>query len=230
MSTAIKIDIISDVMCPWCAVGYASLTKAIEALGDKAEVAIQWYPFELNPAMSAEGQELREHLAEKYGSTDEQSRENRERITDMGKGLGFEFNFYEGQRIVNTFAAHQLLTWAGELSQQENQPDELQTTLKMALFNGYFRDGLDVSQQAVLLDIAEGVGLGRDEAQNILTQETYAGAVRAEQQQWQEMGIHSVPAVILQNKYLVSGGQPPEAFVQALTQVIKEDQQGAAEG
>lgn len=223
MSTAIKIDIISDVMCPWCAVGYASLNKALEALADKVTVEIQWHPFELNPAMPAEGQDLREHLTEKYGSTDEQSRENRQRITDMGKGLGFEFNFYDGQRILNTFAAHQLLTWAGELAQQNDQPKMLQTALKMALFHAYFRDGRDVSQVTTLLDIAQETGLKREDAEQILTQQTYAGAVRAEQQQWQEMGIHSVPAVILQNKYLVSGGQPPEAFIQALTQIIKED-------
>lgn len=222
MSTPIQIDIISDVMCPWCVIGYASLNKALQSLPE-VSARVQWHPFELNPQMADEGQNLREHLAEKYGSTPEQSREIRERITSMGADLGFEFNFSDEQRIFNTFDAHQLLSWAGELSQNPDWPDDLQTQLKLALFTAYFRDGRDVSDRQQLLEIAAEVGLDQQQSNDILQQQHFASEVRAEQQQWQQMGIQSVPAVVLNNKYLVSGGQPVDVFIEALRKVVSEN-------
>ena len=162
--------------------------------------------------MGPEGQNLREHLMQKYGSSAEDSRAARERITQMGAALGFEFNFTDDQRIVNTFNAHQLLHWAAEQGRQ--------TELKMALFSAYFTHGRDVSVVDELVAIAEETGLNRDEARSVLNDQRFAGAVRAQQQHWQELGIHSVPAVILNERYLISGAQPPESYIRALTELL----------
>ncbi|WP_430461444.1 DsbA family oxidoreductase [Thalassolituus sp. LLYu03] len=211
MTTQIRIDIVSDVMCPWCAIGFASLSKALEALDGRIEASIHWQPFELNPDMGPQGQNLREHLQQKYGSTADESRAARERITQMGAQLGFTFNFTDDQRIVNTFNAHQLLHWAGNTAQQ--------TELKMALFAAYFRDGRDVSQNEVLVDVAASVGLDRDEAAAVLADQRFAADIRSKEQQWQEAGIRSVPAIILNQQYLLSGAQPPESYVKALSEL-----------
>lgn len=212
MKTPVRIDIVSDVMCPWCAIGFASLSKALEAMQDKIDVSIHWQPFELNPGMAPEGQNLREHLQEKYGSSAEDSRAARERITQMGASLGFTFNFTDEQRIVNTLNAHQLLHWAGDSGKQ--------TELKLALFTAYFRDGRDVSQNDELLAVAEACGLDRAEAAAVLNEQRYAEEVRGKEQQWQEAGIRSVPAIILNQKYLLSGAQPPESYVKALSELL----------
>jgi predicted DsbA family dithiol-disulfide isomerase len=212
MPVSVRIDIVSDVMCPWCAIGYASLSRALQAMAGQVEADIHWQPFELNPDMPAEGQNLREHLQQKYGSTAEESKAVRERITSMGEQLGVTFNFTDEQRIVNTFSAHQLLHWAGNSG--------LQTALKMALFNAYFRDGLDVSRHDVLVDIARDVGLDAQQAHAVLAEQRYAAEVRNKEQQWQESGIRSVPAIILDQKYLLSGAQPPEAYVKALSEIL----------
>ena len=191
-------------------------------LSDSIEAEIHWHPFELNPNMPAMGQELTEHVMEKYGSTPEQSRQSRERIAHMGAELGFEFHYRDGQRIVNTFQAHQLLSWAGELAAQDEYDDDVQTRLKLALFKAYFQDGVDVSQPQQLVQVAATVGLNVDDAKAVLAGQQYAAAVRAEQQQWQQMGINAVPAVVLHNKYLIQGGQPADVFEQAINQVLAE--------
>lgn len=213
MKPIVRIDIVSDVMCPWCAIGFAGLSKALAALNDKLSANIHWQPFELNPHMGPEGQNLREHLMQKYGSSAEDSRAARARITQMGAALGFEFNFTDDQRIVNTFNAHQLLHWAAEQGRQ--------TELKMALFSAYFTHGRDVSVADELVAIAAEAGLNGDEARAVLNDQRYAGSVRAQQQHWQELGIHSVPAVILNEQYLISGGQPPENYIKVLTDILK---------
>lgn len=213
----VRIDIVSDVMCPWCVVGFMGLSKALEAMEDKINAEIHWQPFELNPGMPAEGQNMREHLMEKYGITEEQSVQNREQIRKAGEALGFTFNFTEDMRMANTFNAHQLLHWAGE------QDRAKQTELKLALFNAHFTEGKNVNDDNQLAELVEQVGLDKEEALAVIADQRFAMEVRANQQQWQEAGVRSVPAVILQQKYLVSGGQPPEAFIQALTQVIQED-------
>lgn len=212
MPVSVRIDIVSDVMCPWCAIGYASLSRALQAMAGQVEADIHWQPFELNPDMPGEGQNLREHLQQKYGSSAEESKAVRERITSMGEQLGVTFNFTDEQRIVNTFSAHQLLHWAGNSG--------LQTALKMALFNAYFRDGLDVSRHDVLVDVARDVGLDAQQAHAVLADQRYAAEVRNKEQQWQESGIRSVPAIILDQKYLLSGAQPPEAYVKALSEIL----------
>lgn len=212
MKTPVRIDIVSDVMCPWCAIGFASLSKALEAMQDKIDASIHWQPFELNPGMAPEGQNLREHLQEKYGSSAEDSRAARERITQMGASLGFTFNFTDEQRILNTLNAHQLLHWAGDSGKQ--------TGLKLALFTAYFRDGRDVSRNDELLAVVGECGLDRAEAAAVLNEQRYAEEVRSKEQQWQEAGIRSVPAIILNQKYLLSGAQPPESYVKALSELL----------
>lgn len=217
----LKIDIISDVMCPWCIIGYSALQQALQDYPE-LKTKVQWHPFELNPDMPAEGQDLREHMAQKYGASEAQSKANRERIFQMGAELGFEFNYTEGQRILNTFKAHQLLSWAGELQDSDDYASDLQTQLKLALFSAYFQRGIDVSKAHELVKIAASLGLPEQEAKQILEQQHFAAAVRAEQQQWQQMGVSAVPAVVLANKYLISGGQPVEVFKQAIQQVLDE--------
>lgn len=214
MTKKIRIDIISDVMCPWCVIGYKGLTQALDQLEGELEADVHWQPFELNPTMPEQGQELGEHIAEKYGSTPEQSRENRDHITQLGAKLGFEFNFTEGQRILNTFKAHQLLHWAGESS-------TVQTELKMALLDAYFTQGRDVNNNEVLVQIVGEIGLDADFARKLLEDQVYAGDVRSLQEQWRQLGVSAVPTFIIDEKYMISGGQPPEAFVQSLRQMIE---------
>jgi predicted DsbA family dithiol-disulfide isomerase len=209
----LRIDIISDVMCPWCVIGYKGLQQALQQLDAELEANIHWQPFELNSTMSDQGQELGEHIAEKYGITPQQSKQNRDHITQMGLDLGFEFNFTDDQRILNTFKAHQLLYWAGESS-------DLQTKLKMALLSAYFTQGRDVSSYDVLLQIVGEVGLDADFAGELLSDQVYAGDVRALQQQWGQLGVTAVPTFIIDEKFIISGGQPPEVFVQSLRKML----------
>lgn len=208
----IQIDIISDVMCPWCIIGFRQLEQALAATG--AGAYILWHPFELNPAMPAEGQNLREHIAEKYGATPEQSAQNRAHMQQMGADLGIDFQFGEDSRIVNTFAAHQLLDWAQEKG--------LQHPLKLALFEAHFAQKRDVSQHEVLVEIAASVGLDRDEARQVLSEVSRASATRAKQQFWTERGISGVPAMVFEGKYLLTGAQGAENYAQMLHKVIAE--------
>lgn len=210
----VRIDIVSDVMCPWCAIGFYSLSMALEAMADKVQADIHWQPFELNPSLSMQGENMRAHLIEKYGMSVAESDENRAMITERGAAVGFAFHFSDDMNMWNTFNAHQLLHWAGENNQG------LQTELKKALFVAHFQQHKNVSDAAVLLELVAKVGLDKEEARAVLAEQRYALAVRAQQQQWQESGIHSVPAFIFNQQYLISGGQPPEAFIEAIAQII----------
>ena len=156
----IRVDIVSDVVCPWCIVGYKQLERALALYGEDLALQVRWHPFELNPQMPAEGQELKEHVAEKYGSTAEQSDAVRQRLTDLGEELGFDFRYYDGMRIVNTFQAHQLLHWAG--------PSGRQHALKMALFEAYFTRQERVDDPEVLVTVAKRAGLEGAEAAKVL--------------------------------------------------------------
>ena len=218
MTTPIRIDVVSDVMCPWCIIGFLNLQRALEALDDKIIANIHWQPFELNPNAPAEGEDMQAHLQQKYGISAEESQANRAMITERGAASGFEFDFIEGMRMSNTFNAHQLLHWAGQ-----SNPSQ-QTALKLALFKAHFQDHQNLHEIGTLAAIAESVGFDANEAHAILTEQRFALDVRAKEQEWQQAGVRSVPAFIFQQKYLVSGGQPPEAFVEMLTQLIKEEQ------
>jgi len=209
----IKIDIVSDVSCPWCVIGLKSLQTALGNLGDRVAADIHFQPFELNPQMGPEGQDLMEHITEKYGSTEDQVTRNREAIAARGEQLGFHFDMNKRSRIYNTFNAHRLLHWA------EIEGGGKQVALKEALFKAYFTGGRDPSDVDVLVEVAAGVGLDADRARAILASDEYAADVRAREQLYLRNGIHAVPAVILNDKYLVQGGQPVEAFERALAQV-----------
>ena len=205
----LRIDIVSDVMCPWCLIGYRQLAAALEA--SDVDHEIYWHPFELNPNMPPEGQDIGEHLAEKYGTTPEQSAANRAMMTERGKELGFEFNFAEGFRMHNTFNTHQLLHWAHE---QDRKND-----LKQALFTAHFTHGRDLSADAVLVEIAGEIGLDRVEAKAVLDDQRFASAVRQEQQFWVQQGIGGVPAVVFDRQHLVTGAQGVDNYKSILAQL-----------
>jgi predicted DsbA family dithiol-disulfide isomerase len=214
MTTPIKIDFVSDVSCPWCAIGLKSLQIALQRLHGEVQPEIHFQPFELNPDMPAEGQEINEHLSQKYGSTAEQLQQAREAIRQRGAALGFEFGIGKRDRIYNTFDAHRLLHWAG----LEGPPGS-QQALKLALFSAYFTDGLNPASHAVLLQKCRELGLDLLRAAAVLQSDAFADEVRQVENFYTRHGIHSVPAVILNDQHLISGGQPPEVFEQALRQL-----------
>jgi len=213
MSTPLKIDFVSDVSCPWCVIGLRALTQALDGLGDEVKAEIHFQPFELNPNMPAEGQDINEHIFEKYGSTPEQSRQSREVIRQRGAELGFTFSQGD-RRIYNTFDAHRLLHWA--------ELEGKQQALKEALFAAYFTDHANPSDHNVLAAVAEQVGLDRQRAEAILASGEYAAEVRELEQLWVSRGVSSVPTIVFNDRYAVSGGQPVEAFADAIRQIITE--------
>jgi predicted DsbA family dithiol-disulfide isomerase len=210
-----KIDFVSDVSCPWCAIGLKSLEQALTRLPD-LKVQLHFQPFELNPGMAAEGEDITEHLTRKYGLPAAQLETNRAAIRQRGAAVGFDFVRGARSRIYNTFDAHRLLHWAGL------QGGTFQRDLKLALFGAYFTDGRDPSDHALLLDRAESVGLDANAARAVLEGDQYAEAVREAESFYQAHGIHSVPAVIIDDRHLISGGQPPEVFEKALRQIAAE--------
>ncbi len=212
--TPLKIDFVSDIACPWCAVGLASLEKAIARLGDDVSVSLHFQPFELNPDMPPEGEDIVEHLMRKYRITAEQVAQNHEHIRERGAAVGFDFNLEGRQRTWNTFDAHRLLHWAGE-----QDDTDAQRRLKWLLLSAYFSEGLNPSSREVLLAVAAKAGLDVNEAAAILDADSWRDEVRQQQQFYLSQGIHSVPAVIINDRHLVQGGQPPEVFEQALRQI-----------
>ena len=211
--TPLRIDFVSDVVCPWCAVGLASLETALQRLQGEVQADIHFQPFELDPNMPAEGMDVAANLKRKYGMSDAQLAENQERIRARGAELGFTFDFNARSRTWNTFDAHRLLHWA------EAEAAERQLPLKRALLVANFSEGRDVSDRDTLVEIAAGVGLDGERARQILDSDEFAKEVRATEQFFQQLGIGSVPAVIIEKKHLVSGGQPPEVFERALREI-----------
>jgi predicted DsbA family dithiol-disulfide isomerase len=208
MPQPIQIDFVSDVSCPWCVIGLKSLQAALAKLQDEVVADLHFQPFELNPAMGADGEDITEHLAKKYGSTPEQIRDSQEMLRARGAALGFVFDLSKRARIYNTFDAHRLLHWAEDTGKQKE--------LKQALFTAYFSEGRNPSDPRVLEDLAASVGLDRARAREILASTQYATEVREREQAYLSKGIHAVPAVILNERYLVEGGQPVEVFEGAL--------------
>ncbi|MEK8049252.1 DsbA family oxidoreductase [Ideonella sp. DXS22W] len=211
--TTLQIDFVSDVVCPWCAVGLASLQQALARLAPEVHANITFQPFELNPQMPAEGEEIVAHLSRKYGIGAEQIAANSEAIRQRGAAVGFSFGQGKRTHIYNTFDAHRLLHWAGLQGERE------QTALKMALLRAYHGEGRNPSDTATLVALAGEAGLDTAEAARVLASGEHAEAVRQAERRWQESGISSVPAVVIEGQYLVSGGQPPEVFEQALRQI-----------
>ncbi|GGA07210.1 DsbA family oxidoreductase [Neptunicoccus cionae] len=212
MTVPLRIDIISDVMCPWCIIGYRQLAQALEDTGVAHE--IHWHPFELNPEMPAEGQNMREHIAEKYGSTPEQSEQSRQQMTKLGEDLGFTFNFAEDMRMHNTFNTHQLLHWAETQGRKHD--------LKMALFDAHFTHRRNLSDYNVLADVAGEIGLDRSEAAEVLADQRFAATVRELEGFWTQQGIRGVPAMVFNRKHLVTGAQGVENYTNVLRQLTGE--------
>lgn len=212
MTKQIQIDFVSDIACPWCAIGLSSLQRALERLGDKVDAQIVVHPFELNPQMGPKGEALVDYIGKKYGRTPEQVAEAQVMIRERGASVGFKF----GHRpyIYNTFDAHRLMHWAGLKGKQ--------VPLKQALLSAYHSEGKDPSNHEVLVDAARSVGLDAAEANEILQSGAYAQEVRAEEEQYQALGISSVPSIIFNQRYLVTGGQPVEVFEQMIEQVLSE--------
>jgi predicted DsbA family dithiol-disulfide isomerase len=212
--THLQLDIVSDVSCPWCIIGYQALQEALRRLNAEITVDITWHPFELNPNMPPEGQDINEHLGQKYGIDQAQIEQNREAIKQRGASVGYDFGNRGSGRIYNTFDAHRLLHWAKQNHEQ--------TKLKLALFDLYFKNAGNPSDHQQLLNVVETVGLDVDAAKKVLNSDAYAQDVRAEQLYYQRSGISSVPAVIVNNKHLISGGKPADAFENALRQISAE--------
>lgn len=220
MSKSIAIDFVSDVSCPWCVIGLKGLEQALEQI-DGVEAELRFQPFELNPHMPPEGQRLVEYAAQKYGSTPQQLAERRAMVRERASALGFTIALPPGEgRVYNTFDAHRLLHWAGQEGRQRE--------LKLALFEAYFTDCLNPSDHGVLADAAEKAGLDRGAAEELLSSDQFAKEVRKDEEIWRSKGINAVPAVIIDGRYLISGGQPPEVFEQAIRKIASESIDGPA--
>ncbi|WP_432411744.1 DsbA family oxidoreductase [Rasiella sp. SM2506] len=214
MMDKLKIDIVSDVVCPWCTIGYKRLEKAISELGIEDQVEIEWHPFELNPNMPKEGQNITEHITEKYGSTPEQQEESQQRMTAIGEEVGFTFDYFEDMRIVNTFKAHILLDYAKEFNKQTN--------LKMRLTTAFFSERKDVSDSDILKQALLDVGLNAEEGLARLDTEEARSATRNKQEYWKNLGVNSVPTIVFNKKSAVTGAQPVDTFKQVLSEFIAE--------
>lgn len=214
MPRPLRIDFVSDISCPWCIIGLRGLEIALDRLADTVTAELYFQPFELNPAMAPAGENIVTHIGRKYGATPEQSAANRATIRERAAAVGFTMAMGEDSRIYNSFDAHRLLHWAAIEGRQ--------AALKHALFDSYFTRGEDISNHDVLVDAATRAGLDVEEARTLLTSDRYAAEVREAERLWQGRGIQSVPAIVIDNRYLISGGQPPEAFEQALRQIAAE--------
>ncbi|ETX11897.1 thioredoxin [Marinomonas ushuaiensis DSM 15871] len=214
MVDKIRIDIVSDVVCPWCIIGYRNLEKAIEELGIQDQVEIEWQPFELNPDMHSEGEVLSAHSARKYGSTPESSAQFRMEMAARGKEVGFSFDYFKEMKIVNTRDAHVLLEYAKECN--------LQTEMKLRLFTAFFTEHKDVSAREVLIKEAETVGLDINEATARLEDKNSAKHIQDIEAQWHQMGISSVPTVVINRSNGIAGAHPVEAFKQLLQSALTD--------
>ena len=212
MKEKLKIDIVSDVVCPWCTIGYKRLEKAIAELGLEDQVEIEWQPFELNPNMPVEGQNVTEHIAEKYGSTLEQQKQSQQHMTEVGEELGFKFDYFDDMRMVNTFDAHILLEYAKDFNKQ--------TELKMQLTKAFFSDRKDVSKKEILKEALLEVGLNAEDALAKLDNEEARLDIRNKQNYWKSLGVNSVPTIVFNRKSAVTGAQPVDTFKQVLSELI----------
>ena len=207
--TPLRVDIVSDVVCPWCVIGYHQLAHAADVTG--VAINVHWHPFELNPNMVQEGENLREHLAAKYGTTLEGSIKARARLTEMGAALGFEFNYADDMRMVNTFRAHQLIDWAEDQGRAHD--------MKLALFAAFFTQREDLNNVDVLADVATSIGLDRDTARAMLESGERAESVRKKERFWTSRGVTGVPAMIFNHQHLVTGAQGEETYTNILNQL-----------
>lgn len=220
----LSVDIVSDVMCPWCIIGWLKFRKVMEHFEGRIAFRVQWHPFELNPDMPREGEDAASHVMRKYGISAEQSRANSGRMAGIADELGFAFNRGPDFRMRNSFDAHRLLTWAGAIEDPEQTAATgVQTALKLALFTAHFTDGRDVSDPAVLADVAASVGLDRARAAAILAGDEFGEMVRTEERYWADQNVTGVPAFVLGGRMLVPGAQDPEVFIRVIERKIFAD-------
>lgn len=217
MNNTLKIDFVSDIACPWCAVGLAGLNTALGRLDAGTQVDLSFHPFELNPDMPAAGAVQLDYITNKYGMSADQARANREQIRTRAAAVGFTMNRDDASRVYNTFDAHRLLTWARQ--------EGVQAALKAALLKAYFTDGKNIADRDVLIELAVQVGLDGDAASDILASGRYGQEVRDEELLWAQRGISSVPAVVVNERYLIPGGQPPHVYEEQLRAILAGDGQ-----
>jgi predicted DsbA family dithiol-disulfide isomerase len=213
----LSVDIVSDIMCPWCIIGWLKFQTVMTHFAGRVDFRVQWHPFELNPAMPREGEDAAAHVMRKYGITAQQSSANSAKMAAVAADLGFTFNRGPGFRMRNSFDAHRLLTWAAALE----DPDQaaatgVQTALKLALFAAHFTDNRDVSDHAVLADVAASVGLDRTRAAAILASGEFGEMVRSEEAYWADQNITGVPAFILGGRMMIPGAQDPDVFIRVI--------------
>jgi predicted DsbA family dithiol-disulfide isomerase len=212
MSTKIKIDVVSDVVCPWCIVGYKRLEKAIAELDIADKIELEWQPFELNPAMPIAGENINEHLTKKYGSSAEDNARNRANLTSLGAAEGFTFDFYDAMRMVNTREAHVLLDYAKESGKQ--------TALNIRLITAFYSERKDVSDRAILAEELKTVGLNVEEGLARLDAPSSKADIHTKENYWHEMGISGVPTVVFNRTSALTGAQPLETYKQVLTELL----------
>lgn len=212
LTNKIKIDIISDVVCPWCIIGYKRLQQALKELGAEDKFEIEWHPFELNPDMPAEGEDIIEHMGRKYGMSAEEARSYQEAGKKNFDEIEFPFDFYEGKRIVNTRDAHVLLDFANEKGKQ--------TELELAFFRANFGERKDVSNRQVLGEIVKGIGLDKDVAIARLDDANARKQVQEKESYWQKQGVSSVPTMVINNSSVLNGAYPVGTYKQVLAELL----------
>ena len=217
----LKIDIVSDVVCPWCVIGFINLQKAIKELKDQIEFEINWKPYELHPEIPQNGYDKKLYLQQKFGDLSGRQSPYKQ-IEEIGDSLGFEFNFSKTERIPNTFNAHRLL-WKAKR-------EGLQTELSEALFKAYFTDGRDVGSVEVLSDIANEVGMDKEKIKKFLLSKEGGQETADEEMNFIEKSIGAVPTYFINNKYIIQGGQEPETFVSFLNKILMKEKENAATG
>ncbi|MBE8715904.1 DsbA family oxidoreductase [Cellvibrio polysaccharolyticus] len=210
----VKIDIVSDIACPWCAIGFARLEKAIQQLQGEINFDVEWHPFELNPDSSSDGEPVAEMLSRKYGRTPEEIQSMQDNIQTIARDLGLNFDNLHQRDVRHTFHAHRLVKWAAEQGRA--------TEMEKALFEAYFGHNAQIADPDVLADYAGRAGLDSAEARKVLLSDQYATDVRQDEARWQQAGIHSVPAFVINNQYLISGAQEPETLVEGLRNIANE--------
>lgn len=210
----VHIDIVSDIACPWCAIGYARLEKAMAELKDELDFSVQWHAFELNPDPTGDGEPILQALSRKYGRSPEEMQATQAQMMEIASGLGLNFDKLQERYTRNTFDAHRLVKWAGEHGKQ--------TEMKLACFEAYFGHAENIADAEVLARCVERIGLDPEDARAVLASDRYADAVREDEARYQQAGVSAVPAYIVNQKYLISGAQEPETLVGAFKEISAE--------
>ena len=217
--TNLHVDIVSDIACPWCAIGYARLEQAMATLAGELELDIEWHAFELNPNPESKPQPILQALSRKYGRSEAEMEAAQANMIEVATGLGLNFSKMQERYTANTFNGHRLVKWAVEQGKQ--------TAMKQALFDAYFGHAENVEDTEVLLRCVESIGLDTEAAQQVLDSDAFADAVRSDEARYQQAGVSSVPAFIVNNQYLISGAQEPAYLVEALREIAQQKEAGS---